>query len=261
MSAACRLMSMAACSHHATCGRDDHHRRSHVALRGRDQNCEPDLAGPRDPDPTRAVVHVVRRARKSVCPRRSFPGSIRSARSSTWGDGLRLFVVCPDAANHQARVRAFRVRADPDLTNKDIRLLLRRVISKSGRGRLKPSRARRGLPSSRAISATWCADEPLTDEPRLDLLKLEHEIAARDRESTRDDPGRADHAIRSARATWATGLSGYARRRIDSWISAGPLIAVRLRILTRKTLGGLEKTCPGACCDPDGTPLRASTRR
>jgi len=39
----------------------------------KDPRTEPDLAGPRDPDPTRAVVHVVRRARKSSA-RPLFPG-------------------------------------------------------------------------------------------------------------------------------------------------------------------------------------------
>ena len=36
---------------------------------------------------------------------------------------------------------------------------------------------------------------------------------------------------------------------------AGPLIAVRLHILTRKTLGGLQTDLSGQVLRPDGTPL------
>ena len=37
--------------------------------------------------------------------------------------------------------------------------------------------------------------------------------------------------------------------------STGPLIAVRLNILTRKTLGGLETDLDGRCLKADGTPF------
>ena len=36
---------------------------------------------------------------------------------------------------------------------------------------------------------------------------------------------------------------------------AGPLIAVRLNVLTRKTLGGLETDLDGRCLTDSGTPL------
>src|SRR6266581_3839846 len=89
-----------------------HQPRSHVALRGRDPELEPDLAGSRDPDPARSLIDVVRRARKS--PSRAALPRLRHARHTRARakDGLRLFVVCSDAADHQARVRALRVRAE-----------------------------------------------------------------------------------------------------------------------------------------------------
>jgi predicted oxidoreductase len=37
--------------------------------------------------------------------------------------------------------------------------------------------------------------------------------------------------------------------------AAGPLIAVRLNILTRKTLGGLQTDLSGRVLQPDGSPL------
>ena len=46
-----------------------------------------------------------------------------------------------------------------------------------------------------------------------------------------------------------------AGRTGSSTPSAGPLIAVRLHILTRKTLGGLETDLYGRVLGPDGEPL------
>ena len=37
--------------------------------------------------------------------------------------------------------------------------------------------------------------------------------------------------------------------------SAGPLVAIRLHVLTRKTLGGLETDLDGRVLRPDGSPL------
>jgi predicted oxidoreductase len=41
---------------------------------------------------------------------------------------------------------------------------------------------------------------------------------------------------------------------------AGPLIAVRLNVLSRKTLGGLETDLSGRCLRPDGSVFRACMR-
>ena len=96
----------------------------------------------------------------------------------------------------------------------------------------------------------------LTDEPRLDPVTLEREIAARDREV--DKPMTEDAqilAIRSARRYLGDRLIRVAtpHRLLDP--AAGPLIAVRLRILTRKTLGGLQTDLSGRVLRSDGTPL------
>src|SRR6202165_1604082 len=72
---------------------------------------------------------------------------------------------------------------NPDLTNKDIRLLLRRVISKSGPAPVEAFKQR----GADFVVATNLGDllrgmNALTDEPRLDPVKVEREIAARDQE-------------------------------------------------------------------------------
>jgi predicted oxidoreductase len=96
----------------------------------------------------------------------------------------------------------------------------------------------------------------LTDEPRLDPVKLEHAIAARDREVGNGMTQDAQIlAIRSARRYLGDRLIRVAtpHRLLDP--AAGPLIAVRLHILTRKTLGGLQTDLSGRVLRPDGTPL------
>jgi predicted oxidoreductase len=146
---------------------------------------------------------------------------------------------------------------NPDLTNKDIRLLLQRVVSKSGPAPVEAFKAR----GADFVVASSLDDllrrmNALTDEPRLDMARMEREIAVRDREvgngMTQDQQ---ILAIRAARRYLGDRLIRVARphRLLDS--AAGPLIAVRLRILTRKTLGGLQTDLSGRVLRSDGTPL------
>ena len=96
----------------------------------------------------------------------------------------------------------------------------------------------------------------IADEPLLDPADVEREIVARDREMA--NPYTKDlqvTAIHGARRYLADRLSRVAapHRLLDP--SAGPLIAVRLSILTRKTLGGLETDLSGRVLRPGGEPL------
>lgn len=146
---------------------------------------------------------------------------------------------------------------NPDLTNKDIGLLLRRVISKSGPAPVEAFKQR----GADFVVATNLGDlvrgmNALTDEPRLDPVTVEREIAARDREIPNGMTQDAQVlAIRAARRYLGDRLIRVAtpHRLLDP--SAGPLIAVRLRILTRKTLGGLQTDLSGRVLRSDGTAL------
>jgi uncharacterized protein len=96
----------------------------------------------------------------------------------------------------------------------------------------------------------------LVGENLIDLAALEREIVARDREI--DNPFTKDlqiTALRGARNYLGDRLIRVAKphRLLDP--TAGPLIAVRLSILTRKTLGGLETDLDGRVLRADGTPL------
>ena len=93
-------------------------------------------------------------------------------------------------------------------------------------------------------------------EPMLDLARVEHEIVARDREL--DNLYGKDAqimAIRAARDYLGDKLVRTAKphRLLDP--AAGPLIAVRLNILTRKTLGGLQTDLDSRVIGADGAPV------
>jgi len=145
---------------------------------------------------------------------------------------------------------------NPDLTGKSVRDVLARV--------------RPGAPPPIAAFMTNGADfvvekslpalvagmNRLVGENLIDLAALEREIVARDREI--DNPFTKDlqiTALRGARSYLGDRLIRVAKphRLLDP--KAGPLIAVRLSILTRKTLGGLETDLDCRVLRADGTPL------
>ncbi len=96
----------------------------------------------------------------------------------------------------------------------------------------------------------------LTDHPLLDVDLVEREVVARDREM--DNVFTKDlqiTALRGARKYLGDKLIRVAtpHKLLDP--AAGPLIAVRLNILTRKTLGGLETDLSARVLGADGAPL------
>jgi len=146
---------------------------------------------------------------------------------------------------------------NPDLTNKSIREVLR-------------TRVKGGVPSPvqafidhgadfvvrRDVRSLAAGMNALTDEPLIDVDALEQEIVARDRELA--NPFSKDlqiMAVRSGRRYLADRVSRIAapHRLLDP--EAGPLIAVRLNILTRKTLGGLHCDLEGRVLDAAGEPV------
>ena len=103
----------------------------------------------------------------------------------------------------------------------------------------------------------WCDGmNELTDEPLLDFADVEREIVARDREI--DNPyskGSADHGNPRRPPLYRDRITRVAapHRILDP--KAGPLIAVRLNILTRKTLGGLQTDLSSRVLQASGQPL------
>ncbi|MFC7219335.1 FAD-binding dehydrogenase [Streptomyces polyrhachis] len=96
----------------------------------------------------------------------------------------------------------------------------------------------------------------LTGEARIDEAELRRTIEARDRET-------ANPYTKDAQITAIHGARAYLGDKLIRTVpphpvldpAAGPLIAVRLNILTRKTLGGLETDLSSRVLTADGTPL------
>jgi predicted oxidoreductase len=145
---------------------------------------------------------------------------------------------------------------NPDLTGKDIGKVLERV--KKGAPGPVAAFMRHGADFvvERSLPALVDRMNALVGEKLIDLAELEREIVARDRELA--NPYSKDlqlTAIRGARRYLGDRLVRVAKphRFLDP--AAGPLIAVRLHILTRKTLGGLHTDLDGRVLAADGNPL------
>lgn len=146
---------------------------------------------------------------------------------------------------------------NPDLTGKSVRLLLKRVISRAGPGPVEAFKTR----GADFVVAANLDDlvrgmNTLTGEARIDEAQLKSQIMTRDDEiinAASRDP--QVHAIYAARRYLGDRLIRVARphRLLDP--EAAPLIAVRLHILTRKTLGGLQTDLSSRVLRGDGTPL------
>ncbi|MFF2190035.1 FAD-binding dehydrogenase [Streptomyces sp. NPDC058155] len=145
---------------------------------------------------------------------------------------------------------------NPDLTGKSVRDVI--------------NRARQDVPGpvkafmdngadfvvEKDLSALVRGMNALTEKPLIDEAELRREITARDREVA--NPFTKDlqmTAVRGARAYLGDKLirTVAPHRILDP--KAGPLIAVRLHILTRKSLGGLETDLSSRVLRQDGTAL------
>jgi len=93
-------------------------------------------------------------------------------------------------------------------------------------------------------------------EPALDAAAIEREIRARDADASRSfGKDFQVNAIRRARSYLGDRLMRVSRPHPLLDPAAGPLIAVRLRVLTRKTLGGLHTDLSARVLSADGEPV------
>jgi uncharacterized protein len=146
---------------------------------------------------------------------------------------------------------------NPDFTAKDWRAVLR---NRRGVSAPPPVEAFKEKGADfivrNDLGALVEAMNAMTGEAMIDAGRLRMQIEARDREI--DNPFSKDAqvtAIRGARAYLGDKLIRTAapHRILDP--ANGPLIAVKLNILTRKTLGGLHTNLDGQVLDPAGEPI------
>jgi len=96
----------------------------------------------------------------------------------------------------------------------------------------------------------------ISGEDLIDLKVLEKETRARDGEiENRFGKDAQMTAIRGARAYVGDRLIRVARPHRLLYPGSGPLIAVRLRVVTRKTLGGVETDLDSRVLGRDGKPI------
>jgi uncharacterized protein len=143
---------------------------------------------------------------------------------------------------------------NPDLTGKDMRLLINRArAGVSGPVQAFLDRGEDFVVATTLPELVAGMNRITGGTPELDLAQIEREIVARDREI--EHPFTKDMqitAIRGARNYLGDKLIRVAppHRILDP--EAGPLVAVRLNLLTRKSLGGLETDLSGRVLRPGG---------
>jgi predicted oxidoreductase len=146
---------------------------------------------------------------------------------------------------------------NPDLTQRSVRQLL---ASRAGSGAPGPVQAfmDRGVDfvSAKSLRELVSAMNALPDVSPLDYATVAEEVTARDREV-------ANKFTKDGQITAIRGARGFLGDKLGRVVAphrllepkAGPLIAVKLHILTRKTLGGLETDLDSRVLRADGTPL------
>ncbi|MBA3359523.1 MAG: FAD-binding dehydrogenase [Thermoleophilaceae bacterium] len=147
---------------------------------------------------------------------------------------------------------------NPDVTGKDLRLIVRsRLLA----GATPPVEAFKKHGADFVVERDLASlvqgmNDVTGGEPALSFEDVEREVVARDREM--------DHAYsKDSQVTAIHGARRYLSDRVTRVAAphklldpeAGPLIAVRLSIITRKTLGGLETDLDGRVLQPGGEPL------
>jgi len=146
---------------------------------------------------------------------------------------------------------------NPDVTEKDLKVMLRSRLAKGA-----PPPVERFKQHGVDFVVADSVDElvagmnKIARGPQLDAADVEATIQARDR-GFANDFGKdfQQMAIHNARRSRTDRLIRVAKphRLLDP--AHGPLIAVRLNILTRKTLGGLETNLDSQVMRADGTPF------
>jgi predicted oxidoreductase len=146
---------------------------------------------------------------------------------------------------------------NPDLTGKSIRMVLQRALPSA----VKPVEqfGKRGADFVFASTPAELAGKmnALAAASEIDAASLER--ALRDHDEQAASPAPTDPqqiAVREARRFIGDRLIRVSRPHAFLDTKAGPLVAVRLWILTRKTLGGLETDLDGRVLTSDGEPLR-----
>ncbi|MCH0566579.1 MULTISPECIES: FAD-binding dehydrogenase [unclassified Streptomyces] len=147
---------------------------------------------------------------------------------------------------------------NPDITAGDRRAVLRDRLLGKGAPRPVADFLRHGADFVVADTLERLVEKMngLTDKPLLDAAEVRRQIEARDLQMANPYSKDAQvQGIRNARRYLGDRLGRVAgpHRILDP--DAGPLIGVRMHVLTRKTLGGIQTDLDSRALGPDGSPV------
>ena len=146
---------------------------------------------------------------------------------------------------------------NPDLTGKSVRELLRQRLGKGATGPVEAFKEKgEDFIVAETLEELISQMQEKSPDVALDASLVRYEIEARDRELANNFSKDAQiNAIRQARHYRGDKLIRVAKphRILDP--AAGPLIAVKLHILTRKSLGGIQTDLSGRALGVNGEPV------
>ncbi|MFD5465959.1 FAD-binding dehydrogenase [Kitasatospora sp. NPDC127059] len=146
---------------------------------------------------------------------------------------------------------------NPDLTGRDLKFAVRSRLAKGAPGPVERFK-RHGVDFvvARTLPELVAAMNGIARGPKLDPADIERQIVARDRELGNEFSKDVQvMAIHNARRSLTDRIARVAKphRILDP--AHGPLIGVRLNILSRKTLGGLQTDLDSRVLGADGAPV------
>lgn len=146
---------------------------------------------------------------------------------------------------------------NPDITGKDVKFAIKSRLAKGAPGPVEAFKERGvDFVVADTLPELVAGMNKLARGPELDCEVIERQIVARDREI--DNPFCKDAQVMvmaNARRARTEKLIRVAAPHKILDPEHGPLIAVRLNILSRKTLGGLETNLDAQCVAADGSPI------
>jgi predicted oxidoreductase len=146
---------------------------------------------------------------------------------------------------------------NPDLTGKSVRELLKQRLGKGATDAVEAFKQKGAdFVVADSLDELFAGMKKLSGEVEIDFVEMKYEIEARDREI--DNTFTKDAQI--------TALRGARRYRGDKLIRVAkphrfldpahhPLIAVKLHVLTRKSLGGIQTDLSSRALDASGSPI------
>ncbi len=146
---------------------------------------------------------------------------------------------------------------NPDITNRDLALLLRSRLGRTAQGPVEAFKEHGAdFVVADTVEELVAGMNDLSGDGLLDAAEIEQQIVKRDNEV--DNPYSKDvqvMGIHNSRRFRGDRLFRTAKphRVLDP--AHGPLIAVRLRIVTRKTLGGIQTDLEGRALGADAQPI------